>query len=316
MNVGLLWVPVSVYQMLRGALVLWVGLFSVVFLHRKLAADKWASLLVVMLGVAVVGLSNTVSKKPPPSSDEDHEAAVDVGKALIGALLVLFAQVFTASQFVIEEKIMTRYSVEPLKAVGLEGIFGLLTTVVLMPILFFTIGQSSTGKGGYFDVPTGFHETFDNRTIWLTSIAIACSIAFFNFSGLAVTKNVSATARSLLDTCRTIGIWAVSLFLGWEHLAVLQIVGFGLLLYGTLCFNEVIAFPSFLGFRRKFAAEQYAEVPSSAGNNGVSTAAAGTRSSDSRDVRGPAARPDRRIQRGDPNERTPLMLSSSPARDS
>lgn len=238
MNVGLLWVPVSVYQMLRGALVLWVGLFSVLFLHRKLPAEQWASLFVVMLGVAIVGLSNVFTGGSAPSSEHSQ---VNVGKAVIGALLVLFAQVFTASQFVIEEKIMTRYSVQPLKAVGLEGIFGLSTTFFLMPILYFTLGHSTSsssgvnqGNGGYFDIPNGFSETFNNRIVWITSILIAFSIAFFNFSGLAVTKSVSATARSLIDTCRTIGIWIVSLYLGWEQLAYLQIVGFALLVYGTL----------------------------------------------------------------------------------
>ncbi|KAL7007163.1 hypothetical protein EMMF5_003389 [Cystobasidiomycetes sp. EMM_F5] len=240
MNVGLLWVPVSVFQMLRGALVLWVGLFSVLFLHRQLPAAQWCSLVVVMLGVAVVGLSNVVSPKPAP----ENQPEVDVGKAIIGACLVLFAQVFTASQFVVEEKIMTRYSVPPLQAVGLEGIFGLATTAILMPVLYFTIGRGS-GQGGYFDIVTGFHQTFSSPAIWITSLAIACCIAFFNFSGLAVTKSVSATARSLIDTCRTVLIWAVSLFLGWEALAMLQVVGFALLVYGTLLFNEILPFPPF-----------------------------------------------------------------------
>jgi hypothetical protein len=36
MNVGLLYTPVSIYQMTRGALVLFVGVLSVLFLHRKL----------------------------------------------------------------------------------------------------------------------------------------------------------------------------------------------------------------------------------------------------------------------------------------
>lgn len=36
MNVGLLYTPVSIYQMTRGALVLFVGVFSVVFLRRRL----------------------------------------------------------------------------------------------------------------------------------------------------------------------------------------------------------------------------------------------------------------------------------------
>lgn len=36
MNVGLLYTPVSIYQMTRGALVLFVGILSVIFLHRRL----------------------------------------------------------------------------------------------------------------------------------------------------------------------------------------------------------------------------------------------------------------------------------------
>jgi hypothetical protein len=36
MNVGLLYTPVSIYQMTRGALVLFVGVFSVLFLRRRL----------------------------------------------------------------------------------------------------------------------------------------------------------------------------------------------------------------------------------------------------------------------------------------
>lgn len=43
MNVGLIYTPVSIYQMTRGALVLWVGLFSVMFLQRKLWLYQFSS---------------------------------------------------------------------------------------------------------------------------------------------------------------------------------------------------------------------------------------------------------------------------------
>jgi hypothetical protein len=71
-----------------------------------------------------------------------------------------------------------------------------------------------------------------------SGIVVACSIALFNYFGLSVTKYVSATARSLTDTCRTLAIWIVSLMLGWEMLmwpiSLLQVAGFGLLVYGTV----------------------------------------------------------------------------------
>jgi len=65
----------------------------------------------------------------------------------------------------------------------------------------------------------------------------------FNFFGLSVTRTVSATARSTIDTCRTLFIWIVSLFLGWESFKWLQVLGFVLLVYGTFLFNGLVRPP-------------------------------------------------------------------------
>ncbi|PWN35915.1 uncharacterized protein FA14DRAFT_104563, partial [Meira miltonrushii] len=255
MNVGLLFTPVSIYQMTRGALVLWVGIFSVIFLHRQLHLFQWLCLMLVMLGVSIVGLSGSVlNQDTSPSSlitsgKGDEELPQTVG-ALLGVLLILFAQLFTASQFVLEEKIMGRYSVEPLLAVGMEGIFGLVTTLAAQVALHFLYGRTPDGRGGYFDMSAGWHQIINTPIVFYTSFAIALSIALFNFFGLSVTRNVSATARSTIDTCRTLGIWVVSLSLGWEVFRPLsgglQVIGFILLCYGTLVFNSVIKPPKFL----------------------------------------------------------------------
>lgn len=61
-----------------------------------------------------------------------------------------------------------------------------------------------------------------------------------------MTKSVSATARSTIDSCRSLGIWVVSMYLGWESFKWLQVVGFGLLVYGTFIFNGVAEFPTWL----------------------------------------------------------------------
>jgi hypothetical protein len=65
----------------------------------------------------------------------------------------------------------------------------------------------------------------------------------FNFFGLSVTRTVSATSRSTIDTCRTLFIWIVSLGLGWETFKWLQVLGFALLVYGTFLFNDLIRPP-------------------------------------------------------------------------
>jgi drug/metabolite transporter (DMT)-like permease len=49
MNIGLLYTPVSIYQMTRGALVLFVGILSVIFLRRRLWLYQFGSSCLVLL---------------------------------------------------------------------------------------------------------------------------------------------------------------------------------------------------------------------------------------------------------------------------
>lgn len=262
MNVGLLFVAASIYQMTRGALVLFVGIFSVVFLHRRLFAYQWLALIIVVVGVMLVGLAGAIAAKSPDDMEPrsltatavliartvasqalDEAQKPDVVKTVVGVLMIAGAQVFTATQFVLEEFILEKYAIEPLKMVGWEGTFGFLVTVIVMGILHFTIGARPSGKYDYFDAVEGWRQLTQNRQIMVSSLLIMISIGGFNFFGLSVTRSVSATSRSTIDTCRTLFIWIVSLALHWETFKWLQIVGFVLLVYGTFLFNDLVGLP-------------------------------------------------------------------------
>lgn len=130
---------------------------------------------------------------------------------------------------------MTRYTVSPDIAVGLEGAFGVLTILLAMPFISISplADPSSPKYSPFFDLPRGWTQMIYTPTVLWSGVAIAISISMFNWFGLSVTKHLSATARSLTDTCRTLSIWIVSLGLGWEKIvwpiSVLQVVGFALL---------------------------------------------------------------------------------------
>lgn len=105
MNVGLILTPVSIYQMSRGALVLWVGVLSVIFLRRKLWLYQWTALLIVTLGVCLVGLSGSLVKRDEEGVIDQliqiaKRADDDPAKVALGVALILFAQIFTATQYV------------------------------------------------------------------------------------------------------------------------------------------------------------------------------------------------------------------------
>ncbi|KDQ33568.1 hypothetical protein PLEOSDRAFT_1073782 [Pleurotus ostreatus PC15] len=253
MNVGLLYTPVSIYQMTRGALVLFVGILSVIFLHRRLWLYQWVSLITVMTGVCLVGLSGffkghegedaLIDTLLPASLAHVRRAYLspeaEASKVLVGVFFILFAQIFTATHLWIIYP-TGRYSVAPLVAVGYEGLFGAITILLFFPILAI---PSVAAKSTFFDLPRGWHQMVDTPTVLYSGIAIACSIALFNFFGLSVTRHVSATARSLTDTCRTLSIWLISLGLGWERfiwpISMLQVLGFSLLVY--FLFNNLVS---------------------------------------------------------------------------
>ncbi|KFY09559.1 hypothetical protein V492_05449 [Pseudogymnoascus sp. VKM F-4246] len=259
MNAGFLFVVASVYQMTRGMLVIWVGIFSVVFLKKKLYLFQWCALATVVLGVTLVGLAGSLQAedvtKPASVIEGAKNAAVIISRAastpdaistMIGVFLIAGAQIFTATQFVLEEFILEKYALEPLRVVGWEGIFGFTFTALGMLVLHLAIGRTEEGRLGYFDAVEGLRQVFHNRQIAISSILIMISIGGFNFFGLSVTRSVSATSRSTIDTCRTLFIWIVSLSLGWERLGpttLLQVAGFCLLVYGTFLFNGIVQPP-------------------------------------------------------------------------
>lgn len=186
MNVGLLFVAASVYQMTRGALVLFVGLFSVLFLRRKLYLYQWLALFGVFLGVALVGVAGALYGGNHSDSGAENDAtgtvaimesSTDVAvKTVIGILLIAVAQIFTATQFVLEEWILEHYSMDALEVVGWEGTFGLLVTIIGMIILYVTVGKTEAGRYGYFDTKEGWRQITSNRSLAVSSILSMISI--------------------------------------------------------------------------------------------------------------------------------------------
>jgi len=89
------------------------------------------SLLIIVAAVAGVGLVGiAISNKNADSGDSDSGSTTTV----LGVLLLLFAQCFTGGQFVVEEKLLGGYYLNPLYVVGLEGFWGCVIYAIILPI--------------------------------------------------------------------------------------------------------------------------------------------------------------------------------------
>lgn len=233
MNVGLMYTPVSIYQMTRGAVVLFVAVMSVLFLNRRIRVLEWLALIIVTLGIAIVGYSGSSA----PMGSED------AAKLVLGIGLIFVAVAFQAVQFVVEERILSQLQFEPIRLVYTEGFFGVVILVLALIVLNFAVG-SVQSPGEFVDSPFNLHqslsETFSLRQVLVSSLMIMVCISAFNFCGITLTHQLSATARSTIDSCRTLLVWLVAMVVGWESFNALQATGFAVLVFGTLCFNGVL----------------------------------------------------------------------------
>lgn len=218
MNMGLIFVSASIFQMLRGSMVIFTGIISILFLNKHYTLVKFSSLFIIFLGVCIVSTANY---------SENNSSILGIG-------LILIAQIIGATQYVYEEKIIITYSISPLLVVGLEGLFATIIILILCIILQIT----KFNFGNEDDILTGFKQVITYKEIYTPSILILFSICVFNWCGLNITKKLNATSRSTIDISKTIITWILSITLGWEIIKWLQIVGFLIMIFGILLFNN------------------------------------------------------------------------------
>ena len=126
MNVALTLIPASIYQMLRGMIIIVTATMSILFLKRKLYVHHWSSIAVIFSGVALVGVAALLNSKPEGSEEESVNP--------MGIVLVIVSQFFAGGLYIVEEKLLSDYYLDPLKVVGLEGLWGFIMTLVILPI--------------------------------------------------------------------------------------------------------------------------------------------------------------------------------------
>ncbi|CEL95422.1 unnamed protein product [Vitrella brassicaformis CCMP3155] len=219
-------ISASAVQMIRGSVVIFTALFSVIFLKRRLFAHHYVGVACVCVGIVLVALTTILYH--PPSGSAPPPSGIH---PFVGVVVCTCSQMASAALFVIEEKVLSRYQVAPIEAIGLEGMFGCTIGVVLLSVL--TPLKVSPTLGA-------LHQITHSLPLLISSVGVIFTIAFFNVTGITVTKRASAVARSTLDCCRTILVWAGELVLGWNTFHWIQLLGFAVMAFGTMLYNRLI----------------------------------------------------------------------------
>lgn len=231
----------SSFQMLRGSVIIFVGVLSVAFLNRNLVSREWTGILFIIIGLATVGLSDIIS-------DDGASASYSRNNVITGDLLIILSQIIAAVQMVYEERYVAGLDIPALQAVGWEGFFGFsILGLLLIPMYFIKMFPpfNNNAHGVLEDLPDALVQMGNNYQLILAIMGTIVSIAFFNFAGISVTKEISATTRMVLDSVRTVVIWMVSLALSWQKFHYLQIFGFAGLLFGMCLYNNILVLQTY-----------------------------------------------------------------------
>ncbi|KAL5009135.1 hypothetical protein ScPMuIL_014716 [Solemya velum] len=239
-GIGLVYVDASVWQMLRGSIIVFAGILSKIFLKRKLRPIHWIGITVVVFGLIMVGCSSVFKSNHKSSSSE----------TLLGILLILGSQAVSATQMVIEETFLKKRAYHPLHVVGLEGSYGILfMACAVLPAMYFIPGSDINNT--YENSLDAMYQIANSSRLLIFCFLYLFSIAFYNYFGLAVTRSLTAVHRTLIDACRTILVWVVDLFVFYvfdknfgepfdNQYGLLQVDGFIFLMIGTALYNGLL----------------------------------------------------------------------------
>uniref|UniRef100_A0A061RPA1 Integral membrane protein n=1 Tax=Tetraselmis sp. GSL018 TaxID=582737 RepID=A0A061RPA1_9CHLO len=242
MNVGLLWVTASVYQMMRGAEMIFAAILGITFLRRRLNKFHYLGILCCVAGISMVGSSSLLSGEGSVSTDVDP---LDI---LLGMVLIILSQCVQAGQLTFEDYFLSELNMMPLKIVGYEGLIGFILMVgVLLPAAYFLPGQD--GHGLHENTLDTLHMIANTPAIATVLVIDCLALLSYNFAGMSVTDNLGAIFRTVLETMRTLFVWIVDLILfyvfpmlrlgeSWSSWSYLQAAGFCILVTGTIVYGR------------------------------------------------------------------------------
>jgi len=238
-GVGLIWVSASANQMLRGSMILFTALWTLLIFRKNLSLKRWGGIAITMGGLILVGGAGMLD----PASNNSSDATS--GQVLIGIILVLAGSALNACQGVLEEKLMKGLGdgveADPMEVVGWEGVFGCITSgFIMLPIVQAMSGSDCNSVENSYDTLRMMHNS---PALVALVVFYSVALAFMNNYSQVVSKYLSAIHRMLLNTSRVVLVWVIDLIIyycfshangeAWDVYSWMQLGGFALLIAGS-----------------------------------------------------------------------------------
>lgn len=259
--IGIILIPASVWQMLRGAEIIFAALLTVLVLKRPLFCFHWLGVFFALVGISCVSAATIMGTAVSPDADDAGAAHL----VAIGVAVTLLSQVVQAAQIIAEERLLVDFDLDPLLVVSVEGVWGMLImSFIICPALYFAPGSDNGRAEDSVDTAAMISS---NSIIQFFVVMDFLSCAVYNVLGQQITKEMSGMMRVMLEATRTMCVWVFNL--GWHYMvnpnsifgeawttwSYLEAVGFLFLILGQMTYGEKIRWTC-LGLRYPTELEQ------------------------------------------------------------
>lgn len=249
-SMGFVYIPSSVWQLLRGAEMVFAKIFGSIFLKQESYAFHWVGVLLCSMGIVLVGLASVwgESSQVQPSG---KDASVGSALVLMGMGMALAGQVVQALQVTAEEHLLKECDLPELQIVGFEGVWGGL---IMLPVLVACYYVPGSDNGAFEDELDTADMLMANGQLAALILLYTFSCSTYNMAGIAVTGALTAVHRVMIEALRTSIVWAFGLIVhsmnpesavgeAWTDYSPLEVGGFVLIIVGQGVYGAMLRLP-------------------------------------------------------------------------
>jgi len=223
-NYSLVFTDASIVTLLGNFRIIITCALSLFMLRVAIPIHSYFGVLVSSVGMVLTGVA--------AFQNTNSDTKFGSEWVWIGVVAILLSTLMHSFQFVYEESLYRKYSCSPMKAVGIEGVFGLFMMAIILPILEVT------------DV-----ERFSIASYQINHHAGLCAcivVSVFN----TLVKNVAAQTTSKLGSALLRAIWTnlgrvlVWIFdvaiLQWAKFTTTALIGFLVIILGIATYHNLL----------------------------------------------------------------------------
>lgn len=187
-------------EMLRNFMVVMAAIFQIILIRRAVVIHQW-------MGVVLITIAMILTAVPALLNPDDSAGETNATRTIIGVVLAVGGTSIQAFQLCVEEWFFCRGRYPPLKAVGIEGVTGLILTSIAWPIYQFSKAEDVTGS---------WYQQFHNKALIGIALGYLPCGSIFNICGLGTTKLAGGLLRGVCFAVRAPLVWILSMIVHWQ----------------------------------------------------------------------------------------------------